>query len=207
MKRTRTIRLSENVKILLENSGFIALIITFVVSFLIGSIYVFKNDSFRSFISSEFEAFYNIRRTGPFVTSLINSILFILPFTLFSFVCGTSVVGCVLAPIFLAYKAFILGSFSGYIYEIHQLEGIIFNALIFIPSAVVSIFALLLSVRESVGFSVVLAQLCLKGKKTTNLFLDFKSYCYKHLVILFLVLSAVLLDLGCSALFIKFFNF
>ena len=32
-----------------------------------------------------------------------------------------------------------------YIYEVYELEGIIFNALIFIPSAVVSIFALVLS--------------------------------------------------------------
>lgn len=207
MKRTRTIKLGVNVKILLENSGFITLVITFIVAFLLGCVFVFKNPDFKEFISSEFNTFYNIRNIGSFGTKLINSTLFVLPCTLLSFVCGMSVAGCAISPIFLIYKAFIFGSYTGYIYEIYELEGIIFNALIFIPSAVVSIFALILSVRESVSFSVILSRLCIMGKKSNNLFFDFKGYCYKHLVILFLVVFAILLDLGCSALFIKFFKF
>ena len=161
MKRTRTIRISENFRIFFENSGFITLTITFIVCFLIGNIFVFKNLAFEDFISAEFERFYSIRALGNFGTTLINSFLFILPCSLLSFVCGTSIVGCALSPIFLVYKAFILGSYTGYLYEIHQLEGIVFNALILIPSAVISIFALILSVRESVGFSVNLARLCI----------------------------------------------
>ena len=207
MKRTRTIKLNENLKVLFENSGFIILIITFIVSFLLGCIFVFKNYNLQEFIGSEFITFFNIRKSGTFGTMLLNSILFIFPCALLSFVCGTSLVGCVLSPIFFMYKSFIFGSYAGYIYENYQLEGIIFNALIFIPSAVVSIFALLLSVRESVGFSVIFARLCIKGKKSVNIIFDFKSYCYKHIVILCIVFLAIILDLGCSALFIKFFNF
>lgn len=207
MKRTRTIKISANFKTIIENSGFITLVITFIVAFLIGCIFVFKNDNVEEFISSEFKTFYDIRKMGKFGTKFTNSALFILPCSLLSFVCGTSVVGCALSPIFLVYKSFIFGAYTGYIYEVYELEGIIFNALIFIPSAVVSIFALVLSVRESVNFSVILARLCIVGKKGNNLSLDFKNYCYKHLVILFLVIFAIILDLGCSALFIKFFKF
>ena len=207
MKRTRTIKINDNLKVLLENSGFIILSVTFAIAFLIGSLFVFKNINLQNFITLEFETFFNIRKTGNFGAKFANSLLFVLPSALLSFVCGTSVVGCVLSPIFLMYKAFILGSYAGYIYEVYALEGIIFNALVLIPSAVVSAFALLLSVRESIAFSVALSQLCIKGRKSINIFFDFKSYCYKHLVILCLALFAVILDLGCSSLFIKFFNF
>lgn len=207
MKRTRTIKLNVNLKVLLDNSGFIALVVSFIIAFLIGCIFAFKYNNLSNYIATEFETFYNIRKAGDFTTKLINSVLYVLPCSLLSFVCGTSVVGCGLSPLFLVYKAFIFGSYTGYIYEIYQLEGIIFNALIFIPSALVATFALLLSVRESIGFSVSLAQVCIKGKKSTNIYFDFKSYCYRHLVILCLLLLAVILDLGCSALFIKFFKF
>lgn len=207
MKRTKTIKLGVNVKILLENSGFITLAITFIVAFLLGCVFVFKNSNVQDFISSEFKTFFDIRNMGSFGTKFINSTLLVLPCALLSFVCGMSVVGFAISPILLVYKAFIFGSYTGYIYEIYELEGIIFNALILIPSAVVSIFALILSVRESVNFSVNLSRFCVMGKKSNNLFFDFKSYCYKHLVILFLVIFAIILDLGCSALFIKFFKF
>lgn len=207
MKRTRIIKLSGDFRILFENTGFITLAVTFIIAFLIGCVFVFKNPNLQDFVSLEFKTFYEIRSMGSFGTKFLNSALFIIPSALLSFVCGTSVVGCVLSPTFLIYKSFIFGSYTGYIYEIYELEGIIFNALIFIPSAVVSIFALILSVRESVSFSVILARLCIMGKKGSSLFFDFKNYCYKHLVILFLSIFAIILDLGCSALFIKFFKF
>ena len=89
----------------------------------------------------------------------------------------------------------------------YELEGIVFNALIFMPSAITSVFALILSVKESVAFSAILAKMCIKGKKNISLFTDFKGYCYKHLVILCILIVAVILDLGCSTLFIKFFKF
>ena len=207
MQRTRTIKLNSSFKFILKNSGYLLLILLFLISFLIGCIFVFKNNSLLDYIKSEMETFITIRKEGNFGSLLFNSILFILPFPLISFVCGTSIVGCVLSPLFLIYKGFIYGAYLGYIYGTYQLIGIVFNALVFLPFSIISIMSLVLSVRESIGFSVVLAGICIKGKKNTNIFIDFENYCYRHLVILGLVVVSIILDLGCSALFIKFFNF
>ena len=207
MQRTRTIKLNKSFKFIFNNTGFLLLILLFIISFLLGCVLVFKNNSLLNYIKTEMETFIQIRKDGNFGILLFNSILFILPFPLISFVCGTSVVGCVLSPLFLIYKGFTYGAYLGYIYGSYQLIGIVFNALVFLPFSIVSTLALILSVRESIGFSVVLASICIKGKKNTNLFIDFKNYCYRHLVILGLVILSIILDLGCSALFIKFFSF
>lgn len=207
MKRTRTIKLNSSFKFLLKNSGYLILFSLFIISFFFGCIFVFKNNSLLNFIKVEMEKFVFIRKEGNFGSLLFNSLLFILPFPLITFVCGTSIVGCILSPLFLVYKGFLYGTYLGYIYGTYQLIGIVFNALVFLPFSIVSIIALILSVRESMGFSVVLAGICIKSKKNTNIFIDFENYCYRHLVILGLVVLSVILDLGCSALFIKFFNF
>ena len=84
MKRTRTIKISANFKTIIDNSGFITFAITFIVAFLIGCIFVFKNNNLEEFISSEFKTFYDIRKMGKFGTKFTNSALFILPCALLS---------------------------------------------------------------------------------------------------------------------------
>lgn len=207
MQRTRIIKINSKFKVLTEHSGFLSLILLFIIFFSLGCVFIFKNNYVLEFIKNEVIYFLSTRKGGKFTAIFLNSILFIIPCTLTSFVCGTSIVGCVLSPLFLIYKSFVLGAYAGYLYATYQLEGIVFNALVFIPSALVSVFALILSIRESVSFSVILADMCIKGQKNINMITNFKYYCYKHLIILGLLLLSVLLDIGCSALFIKFFNF
>lgn len=208
MYRTKAVRLNKpDFRILRNNSSFLVLTLLFVIGLIAGAVSLGRSDLLFHRIETDVSAFLTIRTDGNFWQIFLDSAIAVLPYPLLCFVCGTSVVGCALSPMILVYKGFFYGASTGYLYSVYALRGVAFNALIILPGALIAGFALILSAREALGFSALLARMCIKGSKTTNLYHDFKNYCGRHLILLVPFAVSVILDAGMSMIFMKFFNF
>ena len=205
MQRKNT--LTVNLNAIKPHLQFIILAIFFIIGIVIGSLFVGRFESLVAFFEDKVVSFYEIRKSFNFLTVFSNSLLNAMPYYLVVFLCGTSIIGCAVTPIVLILKGFFFGAFSGYMYFTYRLDGIMFNALLLIPTGVVCAFGLLLLAKESFSFSYLLSSICIKSGKTANIYSNFKTYCIKGLICSIFAVIAVFIDIGLSALFTGFFDF
>ncbi len=153
------------------------------------------------------DAYLAARVSKGFLSVVCGSLIFQLPFALLLFLCGTSMAGVVLAPMLVCYRGFSVGLLLSMFYASDSLKGIAFCVLLIVPYSVLSVLATLLSARESVGFSLLLARLVLPNRTSDSVAWDFRAYCARHLFLLLLFLAAALLDALLSLFFLRFFAF
>ncbi len=206
MRRTKSI-FSLNLSTISPYLPFIIFSTVFALGVLIGNIAVGRFDVLITYSSETITDFILARNEFNFYTAFKSSAFAVFPMYVIIFLCGTSVVGCVASPIALLYKGFGYGCLSGYLYFTYKLEGIMFNALLLIPSTLTTAFGLVLLAKESFAFSYLLSGICIKSNRPVNVYSNFKMYCTRSLVTVIAALVAVVFDLGMSALFINFFNF
>lgn len=186
---------------------FIIFSMIFVIGVFLGCFSVGRFEQILNDVTEEFSAFVELRRAAGFFQILKNSFMMVVPYYVMIFLCGTSVIGCVISPVVLAVKGFSYGCFAGYLYFTYRLDGIMFNALILIPSVLVAVIGLLVLTREAFSFAYLLSGICIKSNKPVNIYTNFKLYCVKSLIYIIFAIVAVLFDIGMSALFISFFEF
>ena len=151
---------------------------------------------------------YLTARTGKgFFSILLSSLIYQVPFVLIAFLCGTSLVGVALVPLIICYKGFTIGLLSAMLYATYSLKGITFMVLLVIPYTIVSVIALLLAARESIGFSLLLVRLSMPKGTATSIYNDFKNYCARYLFLLIVLLAAAIVDAILSLAFMRFFAF
>ncbi len=202
-KRTTTI----NIGGIYPLMPFLTFVGVFLLGSLIGSILVGRLDFLENHSAERISQFCIIRESGKLFPLFYDSITAFLPSYIICFLCGTSVVGCVAAPLLLLYSGILQGSLSGYLYSSYGLEGIMFFALIILPATVFFAFGLILLAKLSFGFSTTLSRICIKTNKPVNIYADFKSFCMSSIVVFIFSAAAVIFDCGMSALFIRFFHF
>ncbi len=206
-RRLKTFKDNTNfISVINENNILIFMVFAFLLGNLISVlIFKLKNES-GSFYKEEFETFIS-SFSGGFWKILFSSILEVLPFVSLVFLAGTSMAGSILTPLIIALRGGMLGFLSSYLYIHFSLNGIIFNMLIIIPSAVLTSLSLILSGREAFGFSLSLARLAFPGTKTVVLENDFKIYCMRQLFILLFFIAGALLKTVMAISFFSFFKF
>ena len=182
------------------------MIFSFLLGFLI-SVLTFKlKNTNGNFYAPEFKEYISAY-SGKWLKILTSAALQILPFAAVVFISGTSMIGSVITPLITALRGAELGFIMSYLYVHFSLNGIIFNLLILIPSAVLTSFALVLSGREAFGFSLSLARLAVPDAKSVTLDKDFKIYCMRQLFIMLLYIAGLLLQVIMSLSFFSFFQF
>ncbi len=196
-----------NFKTLKPYLPFSLLALTFVLGVLFGNLFVCKVDSLYLLSVDKLENLYSVKSSLNFLPMLKESLLSVLPFYILLFICGTSVVGTAITPFIILYNGFSYGLISGYLYSTYKLEGIMFSALILLPTTIIAVFGLLLLAKESIYFSYQIAGICIKSNRPINLYSDFKRFCANSGLTLILALISILFDLAMSALFIGYFNF
>lgn len=154
-----------------------------------------------------FRAHYELHTKTSFLYLTGQTLLNILPIAIATFIIGTSALGCALVPLVPLGLGFAFGIISSCLYDKQEIMGVVFNLLIFLPPALIAFLAILLCCRESFGFSRLLATMCIKGGKCFNLYLDFKNYCIRYIVIFILFLIYALIDASLTSFFIRFFKF
>ena len=123
------------------------------------------------------------------------------------FVFGTSMMGIVAIPFCTFCVGFISGDFAALMYSNYAVKGIAFNAVIFMPAALIFLVSLISVSKHSVNFSLSLTRLTFVKTGAKNLSDDFKFYCGKYLVFLALVLCAAITDGILNKFFLHFFGF
>ena len=179
----------------------------FLVGVILGCLLVGRLDSVLGDATDKFNSFFDIRHNEGFLSIFKNSALSVLPYYIFIFLCGTSVIGCVITPLILLVYGFSYGGFAGYLYFTYKLDGIMFNVLVLIPSVLICVVGMLLLTREAFSFSKLLSGICIKSNKPINIYSNFKHYSVKSLIFLIFAVVSVFFDIGMSLLFIDFFEF
>lgn len=190
-----------------RNSTFLVFALFIALGVLFGVLCYSNFEAIKPITEELFYEHYNLHSKTTFFSLAGQTILNILPIALTAFIIGTSAVGCVLIPILPLILGFLFGIISGCLYDTQEVMGIVFNLLILLPPSIIAFLGLLLCCRESFGFSKLLAVMCIKGGKCFNLYLDFKNYCIRYLIILILFVIYALIDSSLATLFIRFFNF
>ncbi len=207
MNRTASIKLTGlNIAFLKDNLSVIILLFLSVISILGGSLSL-RNPSVAAFAKDEFTAFVSERADIKFFKALLSSLLVSIKLPIISFLCGTSVLGTVISPLVLFYAGFRYGCISGYVYSIFGLSGIVFNLFVLLLPSLLLLFSLLISARECVDFSRLIASLCIRQTRPINLYNNFHTFCIRHLVLLLPIVLSALSDIALFNLFEKYFNF
>ena len=190
-----------------RNLSFIIFALLIAMRIVLGLV-CYNNLTFvRTEAESLFNAHYELHTKTSFFSLAGQTLLNILPIAVSAFIIGTSALGCALVPLIPSGLGFAFGIISGCLYDKQEIMGVVFNLLIFLPPALIAFFALLLCCRESFGFSRLLATMCIKGGKCFNLYLDFKNYCTRYIVIFILFIIYALIDASLTLFFIRFFKF
>lgn len=207
MNRTASIRVTGlNLGYLKENLTFILLLLLVVISILIGVLSV-GTDSVNAATVEIFGEYVSERTDKSFLKAFLSSLITALKIPLISFLCGTSVLGLVISPLALSMTAFWYGCLAGYVYFTYGLSGIVFNLFVLILPTLILLFSLLLSARECVAFSKLIAIMCIRDTRPINLYMHFRNFCLKHIVMLIPIIVSSLLDTALFNLFEKYFNF
>jgi hypothetical protein len=203
-RRIKAFKTDKNfVSIINENNILIFMVFCFLLGNLI-SILVFKlNNTQNNFYETEFKEYIS-DFDGNFGKVFTASALQIAPYMCLIFLAGTSMAGSIITPLIIALRGAKLGFISSYLYVHFSLNGIIFNILLIIPSAVLTALSLIFSGREAFGFSLSLARLAVPDSKSVILDNDFKIYCMRQLFILLFYILGILLQ---TIMVISFYSF
>ncbi|WP_283607492.1 stage II sporulation protein M [Faecalispora anaeroviscerum] len=138
---------------------------------------------------------------SAFVASLGSSFFFVV----ICFLLGMSLWGAFVLPLVPLFRGFGFGLASGYLYAAYGFEGVLFNAVVVLPGAFLSMVAILLAAREGMLFSkeALLEALRREQSKTLSL----KAYAVQFGSILILSAAAAAIDLITTVCFTGAFSF
>lgn len=181
--------------------------IVFVVGIAIGSLSVTRGTRAANFASYLFERYFTRRHElkffGIFTAALAKNLLSSLIF----FILGASIIGVIASPIFCVILGMYFGGVASYVYSQFALQGVAFNSVILVPSALAFCACSFFAAKESFEFSTVLLKLTMPKSRPLNVSAEFKIFCGRVLIISLCYAAAALIDAAVSVLFIRYFGF
>lgn len=185
-----------------KNSFFAFLAGTAILGVLLGVIsHCFMSDAFLKQMAAAQENFIEIRKQQDFITILIKSFLSSTVFLGTAFVFGFSAVAQPFELLLPVIKGMGLGVTMAQIYTQNGKSGMIICLIIILPCAAISVYALLMGVREAVGFSNVLMTDLLSLKQSGGLLPALKIYIAKFMVLEAIVAVSAGVDCLCTVIF------
>ena len=178
-----------------------------VIGILFGCVVVNKYEVLTQSCNDFLKEYCEIRTNEYTFAKVYSSLLLWLPTYFVMFLLGVSAIGCVTSICILGYMGFCYGCISGYLYSTFGLVGIVYSALVLVPSALLFLFGLIILSRESFRFSYLICNACIKNNKPQNLYSVFRQYCYKSCGLLLCPLVSVIFDIGISSIFLNYFSF
>ena len=189
------------------NNILIILTLFFIGGLCFGIYFCSQREIFLKFAESFVSDFFDKRIDSGFFSVVVNSLFKSLLFIAITFICGSSMLGVILIPFVCSLSGMLYGVIAAFLYNGQSLNGVAFFAVMILRSAVISVIALILSSRESIKFSLLLARLTIPSTAPHNLSFDFKRFCIKYLSFSVICLIASIVDAVLSSNFIKNFNF
>ena len=193
------------IEVVNQNNSLIFIIICYIIGILAGVLFFKYNNESGVYYYKEFNEIYSEFKSG-FGSNFISSFFRQLPYAAAVFLAGSSMIGAVISPAIIALRGATYGIIMSYTCCNFGLMGIVFNLLILIPPAVISAIAIILSARESFGFSLSRARLALPNCTAPKVSEDFKLFCLRQLFVFLFFLVSALLEGFMATSFIGFFN-
>ncbi len=189
---------------LYNNKSFLIIIISIVAGMIFGAVF-YKQLS--TFFGGIFSIILKIKENNSFLSISFYSLLIYFSVEIFSFICGTSVLGCVTVPCFSLCLGLISGGISSHLYNAFSLKGIVYNLLVISPGLILFIISYLFSCRIAFDFSITLSSLTFNKSSKSNLNRDFVTLTNHFLISLIISVFASVIDGLCAKLFSGFFSF
>lgn len=186
---------------------FYVLLALFVLGMMYGSILLKDGSEEILFSLAKIQDTYLTEKSAHSVIyTFFNSVISSGSFFLGSFLLGFSAIGQPLSYGIIFLKGLGIGSSIGYLYLHYGFAGIGYSALLILPGAVVAVFALILSARESIRLSNLLFFSMVRegnplSKSTCRLYL------LKHVILFGFILVSALLDSILTLIFAGMFQF
>lgn len=136
-----------------------------------------------------------------FVASLSSAFFFLVV----CFLLGLSLWGVFVLPLIPLFRGFGFGLASGYLYAAYGFHGVLFNAIVVLPGAFLSMIAILLAAKEGIRFSKKALSGVL-GREHSRL-LSLRLYAVQFGSIMILAAAAATIDLVTTICFSGAFSF
>ncbi len=209
MKTSRVVSLKNLgfLNYIVKNRVIIILCITFVLGITAGVFSYSGSNTAQRLAENTFSFFISNRQGRSFFAVLFTSFLTNAAVLIVCYLCGTSLMGVIAVPLFIALCGFWYGNFSAFLYSGYALKGIAFNAVVLLPPVLIFFICLTFSARESIGFSLLLAKTTLPKSRPINLCIDFKNYCGRYLLLSIIAIVSALADALLTKTLLRFFQF
>lgn len=190
-----------------NNKAIIAMLLLFVFGLLFGNFSCCPENRVMSFFIKNFSDYISCRQNSVFWKIFLTSLSRFFTVLAVTFICGTTFLGVSLIPFEIFCWGFWYGGISAHLCSEYAIKGIAFNAVILIPPILFFSICLFFAAKQSFLFALNLAKLTMPGSLPAKLFLQFKSYCSRYLLFVFLTIFSALIDAAMSVTFIHFFEF
>lgn len=209
MKHITTINLRKSKVIgsFSQNKFLIVFTILYAFGILLGVFLLKRNSAVFALAKASFSSFKLVRTTENFWNIFLSAVMSFLPTVLALFLSGTSVVGVALSPVIVCYCGFSYGITAGFLYTNYSLQGIAYNSLILLPCTFFALIGYFICAKSAFGFSLNIVRAILPEKRCEGIFDNFKGYCSRYALNLFIFVVPCLLDSILSVSFFKYFKF
>lgn len=163
--------------------------------------YCFMSADFLKQISLAQSNFIELRRSQDFVQILVKSFFSSTVFVGGAFLLGFSAIAQPVEILIPLIKGMGLGVSVAQIYSQSGKSGVITCALIILPCSLISMYALVVAVREAVGLSNILMTNALSSGQTSGLLGTVKLYSTKFLVLEAVTAVSAAVDCVCTVAF------
>ncbi len=198
MQENRTSGAAEN-----KNGFFIFLAAVSLAGVLLGTLsYCYMDSGFLERISSLEENFFDARRSADYAVILMRSLCSSTLFLGAAFILGFSAVGQPLAVAVPIVRGIGLGAAMAQIYSANGTSGILTCALLLIPSALISTFALIRGVMLSVEMSDRLLSDVLSDRSQEDMLENTKVYGASFIALEAVMAVSAAIDCLCTVMFI-----
>lgn len=208
MKKGRVVSLrSFGITEFLQKNSFLLIILFFLIFGIVLGIFIFEDFKILEDYPKQYVTDYiNNRINVSFGKILIVSTLDSLLVLFIVFLLGASLFGVVTVPAAVTIKGFFSGGITAFLYSQYGLKGIVFNAIIYIPSTIIFIVIILVASREAIRFSMKISSLTLNKTLPFNLSNEFREYCIKYLIFSGVTFFSAFVDALISLGFIEKFS-
>ena len=187
----------------IHNTGFFAFLVGIgIMGVLFGVMsYCFMSADFLEQLSLAEENYIELRRNQDFAQILIKSFCSSSIYLGCAFVLGFSAIAQPVEIIIPLIKGMGLGVSVAQIYAQNGRSGILTCVLLILPCSLMSMYALVIGVREAIGLSNIFMTNALSTGQTSGLLSTVKLYCTKFLVLEAVVAVSAAADCVCTVVF------
>ena len=198
---------NDAIAFLRKNWCILLLTFAFIIGLVFGSAVMKHNPTVLKWVESYTNNYLDLRTNGSFWQIFFSSFMLSFCFLLINSVLGTSVIGVSAVPLIIGFRGAVLGTLMSNVYTEYALKGIVINALVIVPSSVISVLFIIISAKEAMKLSATVIKITLPNSPPRNLSPAFSAFLKRSFVLLIPIILSSVVDAWASSKAMTFFDF